>query len=334
MKGRRHSLYLSLLFLCLISFFVLNSEAKRLSIPGWMLQETGKYITATAIDQKGRLWVGTEDNGISVLYEDKSKTFGQDVLGEKSCTALAVSKGQAVWIGTIRNGLRVIADNKLKKIGILEGLPGMHIYALTPDLKYDNAVWCATDQGLCHVLLDAAGTIKIDNIKDISSSGSTALKEIATLTTSSKGNILWAGSLIGGISRWDGKNWKTYKISSNSVDGQINTFLVDKKNRLWAATKTGLLVFASGSWRNVADEKADKAGIKDPYILSICEDTNGLLWVGTRRHGLYTYEPESQTWKKSDKQPPDWFISTLCCDPDGFIWAGTYGKGLVQIELE
>ena len=339
-KCSYHAFFELVVSLAFVVLFVTGTpcmHAQDASLSDLNLKEAGNFITALAIDKQNRLWVGAEDKGVSVLENDKWKNFGADILNESNCTALAITPGQTVWAGTVRHGIFVFAENKWKQIGILQGLPGVHVYALAPDMRHKNGVLCATEGGLCSVVLDEAKTnFAIEILPEPELSDGSSIREFAALVPHVRKGLFWAGALIGGIGFSDGRGWKMYEFDSQSVGGQINSMLLDRSNRVWAAAKHGLFRFdyKTGSWRNVVNENVAKVSITDPYFTSICEDNKGRLWLGTRRHGLCRYDPQFGMWQRIKKSVSDRFVSALCLDRDGKLWVGAYGKGLCRINPE
>ena len=76
-------------------------------------------------------------------------------------------------------------------------------------------------------------------------------------------------------------------------------------------------------------------------ITAAYRDGSGLFWFGTRRHGLYRFDPVTGTLQAYATNPGDPFsmsnnhVLSLCDDPnepDRFLWIGTDGGGLNRLE--
>lgn len=320
----------------LLPAYVPPTHAQGSALPEEAMKKPGGFITALARDDKGRVWVGTETKGVWMIAGESCERVAEDVLGKSSCTALEVSGDGAVWVGTDRQGLYVGWQNKWEPIGTLQGLAGAHVYALASDTKAENSVWCATEGGLCRVVRNKEGGVAVRRFSEVGLREGFALTEFGALATDSQTGVLVAGALIGGIGIWDGQEWKVLESEEQETGVQVNSLLLDAGRRIWAATKRGLLRLGreSGTWKVVAKNDAHAIGLRDPYFTAVCEDKKGRLWVGTRRHGLCRYDPQSDVWVRIEKPGADSFISALCVGADGGLWVGTYGKGLSCIDPE
>jgi hypothetical protein len=71
-------------------------------------------------------------------------------------------------------------------------------------------------------------------------------------------------------------------------------------------------------------------------VLSLCTDTKGRVWMGTRTEGIFRCDPKAGTWERLGRKEglPDMFVRCLAMDSAGFLWAGTYGGGIAVFEPE
>jgi ligand-binding sensor domain-containing protein len=66
---------------------------------------------------------------------------------------------------------------------------------------------------------------------------------------------------------------------------------------------------------------------------AVCEDKNGLIWIGTYR-GLYTYDGEKTDPFLEDNVHVPYRVSSMNVDSKGNIWVGTHGEGLLKISTD
>lgn len=125
----------------------------QINLKGNLLQEDlkGKQVNCLFLDDKGKVWVGTEDK----LYcENEKGAFivqkmkHQLRIKPNSIYAILQSDKNTYWLGTL-NGLYQYfpASQNYNRISPKMGLPDMHIHALTY-YKEDSTLWIATNQGL------------------------------------------------------------------------------------------------------------------------------------------------------------------------------------------
>jgi len=80
--------------------------------------------------------------------------------------------------------------------------------------------------------------------------------------------------------------------------------------------------------------------LSDNTILSIYEDSFGLLWFGTHRGGVNTFDPNSETFTryKADPSDPGGLgsndIQAITADKKGTVWILTYDKGLYKFDRQ
>ena len=123
-------------------------------------------------------------------------------------------------------------------------------------------------------------------------------------------------------------------------NGEVKTFagytheiIYGQNDLLWVATAHGL-------WKiNLSTSESEVFGLDPPFqdsrFLSMHEDENGRLWLGTPLHGLYIFDPiteEIQNLSSEDGLPNN-TIASIVSDEEGMRWIGTYnGISLVSSE--
>ncbi len=107
-----------------------------------------------------------------------------------------------------------------------------------------------------------------------------------------KNGYIWIGS-FGGISRYDGYEFKTYRQDKENPE---NTLVSD-------------------------------------YVMSLYEDSNGYIWIGTMLEGLQRFDPSTETFLNFPpigNIKIDNYVNTIKEDLHGNIWVGTT-NGLYKI---
>jgi|GEM_PF-6609153 len=158
-----------------------------------------------------------------------------------------------------------------------------------------------------------------------------------------------------------GKSWQPF--NAGLQDPSVLSLANDKFGRLYAGTTTGLYraINVSASWGRQSvttgsvweiyehssgrifvgsitgllrsDElgqnwaKVD-SGLGDVSVLSFCEASNGRLFVGTNRDGVFTSSDLGETWQQTALQTQ--VVFALNCDTTGTVYAGTLGGGLYK----
>lgn len=102
---------------------------------------------------------------------------------------------------------------------------------------------------------------------------------IVSLAMDAEG-IVWCGTWGGGLSRFDGKTWKTYTVKDGLPGNHIFMLRVDEKDgKLWIGTNRGLARFKpDGAGFNVMTQTD---GLFADNVFSMARAADGALWVGS-----------------------------------------------------
>lgn len=88
-------------------------------------------------------------------------------------------------------------------------------------------------------------------------------------------NHLWVGTLGGGLSRFDGKSWKSYSKKDGLAGNMVHAIKIDNKGTLWIGTDGGVSRFDGNQFSNLTQED----GIGTVFAIEI--DKDGNKWFGT-----------------------------------------------------
>lgn len=150
-------------------------------------------------------------------------------------------------------------------------------------------------------------------------------------------NYLWIAT-SDGLNRFDGKNFKIYKRNinqKNSISGNnIESLFFDSRGLLWIGLKSGGL--------DVYDPRKDefkniKSVIDIPApvrIISIFEDSEKNIWLGSWEQGIYQLKPVGGDSVRftAKNHFPGYIISSFIEKPKGFVRVGSY-KGFFVFDL-
>jgi signal transduction histidine kinase/ligand-binding sensor domain-containing protein/DNA-binding response OmpR family regulator len=128
-------------------------------------------------------------------------------------------------------------------------------------------------------------------------------------------------------------------IEDGLPENSVTCILQDYLGYIWLGTQNGLVQYDGYSMKVFQPEKDNSSSISDGRIVTIYEDKNKTLWIGTLNGGInkfnrtdesfrsYRYDPDDTTSINSDK--------THCIyeDKSGRLWIGTF-DGLNLIDRE
>lgn len=99
---------------------------------------------------------------------------------------------------------------------------------------------------------------------------------------------VWFGDRDG-VLQFDGREWKMIHKGTETVRAMITA----RDGSVWVGSGSGIHRYADGSWMGINAND----GLPDTAAMTVFEDTQGFIWVGTTR-GLSRYYPEA------DRKPP------------------------------
>jgi ligand-binding sensor domain-containing protein len=221
---------------------------------------SGKKITALAKDASGKMWIGTQENGLSYIT-------GYDKMNQP------------------------VFKNYLPAYGVKGAMQNERISCLLVDSK--KRFWVGTYKGL-HLYLPASGQFQVfvqNNEYDHSISNNTIL----CLAEDKFGNI-WAGTQYG-LNRISGIENNKLKVTRyNMKEGlpsdYIHAIIPDRKGNIWASTNKGIIQFNQATNTVAVFDKRD--GVQSVVFSenAAFKDDRGRFFFGGLE-GLTYFFPDS-----------------------------------------
>jgi ligand-binding sensor domain-containing protein/signal transduction histidine kinase/CheY-like chemotaxis protein/AraC-like DNA-binding protein len=305
-------------------------------------------ITTLLSDSKGRLWVGTEENGLNI-YHDKSDRFIR--INKKSssksfsCDSVECvyeDPQKNIWIGT-NNGLNLLIDAGKQifkkflfdKSTYKSGLN--HVFSVFKDDQQN--LWVGTFNGLVRIYQEK-GHYRFEIFRhranDASSISSNAVKSIVI----DKQKRLWLGTYNGlNLFDYKHKTFTRYQTSATDpnalVNNDIRKLTCDKAGHIWIGTQEGLSILDPNTrkFSNYRYDPEQNNGLSQNSIHSIFQDLNGAMYVGTFYKGVNVIYPSATpftVYRNSKKQQSlsSNIVSAMAEDQYHNLWIGTEGGGL------
>lgn len=136
-----------------------------------------------------------------------------------------------------------------------------------------------------------------------------------------KNNHKWIGTFNRGLIKFDGKNFTIYN-NGFLGDARITDLLIDRRDRLWIAYSTGLVLLDGNNWLTLT------SNLPSNVVNSLEQDNNGNIWIGTY-NGLVKYDGINyQVFNKSNSPLTDNNIQALTLLKNGSIAIGTSRGGM------
>lgn len=227
-------------------------------------------IIAALEDREGRLWVGTNGGGLSVLavpgLANLTSGAGSE-LGdplaflEPSPGVVLIGSGRGLFRWEEGKGITRRWEQK-------DGLPGDEVWVLRPDGQ--GGVWVGTAKGFARLVGDRLRPAP-------PSSAHTIIHHLEKMDSR-----LWAGTDRGLLELdLQGNLVKNHALPTEAVQNMVYSLLVSRLGLL-VGTMQGVYLFKEGTYRKLWTD----APFANQRITEIFEDGGGELWVGLTK-GLY-----------------------------------------------
>lgn len=153
--------------------------------------------------------------------------------------------------------------------------------------------------------------------------------EVTSVALDSSGNR-WFG-FYGGISRYDGKTWKTYTPADGLIHPDVSCLAIDPHGRLWIGTQGGVSIFDGVRFRNLRESN----GLGADRTYHIAFERDSVAWLG---HSATSSLSKAltrcvDTVCGSFGAPeglPDQFALALAIDRAGRKWIGGRDFGIYE----
>ncbi len=120
----------------------------------------------------------------------------------------------------------------------------------------------------------------------------------------------------------------------------VNCILQDRKGFMWFGTFDGLNRYDGHSFAIYKHNPKDSTSLGASGVWSLCEDSAGVLWIGTENGGLNKFERATETFTRYQNNPADSKslssnrVRAIYEDRTGMLWIGTLGGGLNRFDPE
>lgn len=268
---------------------------------------------------RGKVIAGTYGGGMSIYSPDTDKWKNYNIpdgLADQFVYDIAEDKNGDYWIATWSGANKVtkgnLDDPKAWETFTVEntkgGLPNDWVYGV--EIGKNGDVWFATEGGLANYKdgkwvnwkhedgLGAPYELVKDDIsftndpakaskhhaKQKAEQGLSNVKVgynpnyIISMVVDEEG-VVWCGTWGGGLSRFDGKSWKTYTVKDGLPGNHVFMLRKDRGKSMWIGTNKGLARFKPDGKGFSVLTKAD--GLYAENVFSLAEASDGSLWVGS-----------------------------------------------------
>jgi ligand-binding sensor domain-containing protein/signal transduction histidine kinase len=279
------------------------------------LREPTTAVISLAASGDGKIWLGTEDRGLFLLYGGGVHAVAPPSPNLRINCFLPL-ENHKLWIGT-NQGLLLWNGTKLTREGVPSSLRSVEVLSMVRDR--DSNLWVGTTRTLIRINPDGVSSLaqEIRSPED----RTTALFE------DREGN-LWIGGAQH-LERLRDSTFVTYSLPRRQSTGAL---YVDAHDYTWIApAEGGLWRLKGGKYGAVA-----AAGLAGDVVYSMTSAQPDGLWIG-RQHGGLTHLQYrdnaliAKTFTHYDGLAQNSVYAVLESH-DGTIWAGTLTGGVSELK--
>ena len=272
------------------------------------------YVCCILKDREGHIWIGTDTAGLIQIKVREVQAITRDQgLPENGVSTLMEDRRGNLWIGLRNKGLcKLSADGVLKEISVVPGLFNQGINALYEDL--DGSIWCGTEN-------NGLFRIQNDHYQHLTSKDGLSSNTVTSIFRNRERGLL-IGTDKGLCSYHQGKIYQAegFELKEN----RINILYEGVSHDFYAGTEAGLYWQTKTGWVTL-----DSALTIE--ILSLYEDEDMILWIGTNGQGLKIWKDNKiYTITESMGLCGDHILS-ISPDENDNLWMSTY-NGVFQVD--
>ncbi len=323
--------------------------------------ESVKNVNCLYVDEEGRLWIGTNDNGLSIMIREKIVNVldQTDGLPSNSVRCIIRATDGYYYVGTTASMQIIAMNNGLKAVNTLADIN----YADSITADEDDHVATVSSDGRLFLLkggdiLDSqqmTGDQEIFNCCAFSPDGTLMvgsstnniycfdvsdddLKQVNVLpcrgvTSINNLNYLSDGTLFissdSGISYMDSDGY--HELNTNDFNNSIDNMLYDYQGNLWfTSSRLGLLRLAKSPFKDIYGA----IGMERRVVNTIVA-WQDCYYIGTD-DGLDVVDRacRKQINNELTRELADKRIRCMYVDENDHLWICTYGSGLMEYSAD
>ncbi|KAA6349730.1 Sensor histidine kinase TodS [termite gut metagenome] len=314
-------------------FDILTKTFDRIESPSDFRGLSDQSIYTILRDKEGGYWISTHLGGVNYLakqaksfeYYHPSYSLSGKVIG-KVIYSFAEDLDRNIWIGG-SDGLRMLDNNtqKIKDYPVAQ----WNIQSLLID---DDNLWVGTlDEGV--KIINTKTNKIIEHLHYRYQPNTVCSNDILSLYKDRRNDIYVGTSW--GMCRYnrETKDFTTLNFVGTMIS--VADMIEDKNSNIWVATlNSGVFRYSLNNRQSAyfTYDKTKKNSLGNNSVITLFEDSNGLLWFGTDGGGLYFYDDEEGfiNFDLEDNILPSKTIYSIEEDNSGFLWIST-NAGLLKI---
>lgn len=286
------------------------------------------YIAKTMEDHTGKLWIITEGNGLIAFDGKHIMKFFNDGSRSSSVRDICEDKQGNIYVGLFNFGLycKPAGSNTFKKINQAGNLP-----LICLKLSHNGNLMLGSDgKGL---YIYSPKNHKLSKDPYYSREIDLSRTKVYSVLEDHYGNV-WLGMLQKGVFMHPAERvqfgYEGYRIGRENVIGNncVISILIDRAKRIWVGTDKDGLYELDRHFQLIRHYTNIPLS-----ILTLAEDIEGHIWIGSWHEGSGYIDPTSETWHPENLQQGSGLsVFDIISDKQGNLWFATMGRGLIRLD--
>ena len=314
-----------------------------------------KNVNCLYVDQEGRLWIGTNDNGLVLSINEQIVNTLDSVSGlpTDSVRSIVQSADGDYYIGTsgfmalVRIAIGITVTKTIQSVGGVQSISADadgHVAAVSADgrlyILQNQDVFCTLSAAAYGTVFSTCAFDESGTLYAGTANGSVRTYRIGDGGAEEIGSIACGGTArINQIFFHAGNAWilsetgvgvlnraSFQRIDTGSFNSSVGKMAVDYQGNLWfASARHGLLQLSETSFPNLNK----KYGLAEDAVNTTCV-RNDVLYIGTER-GLDAVDLRSGDVIRNSltEALSGTAVKCVVTDADGALWICSSGKGLL-----
>lgn len=283
---------------------------------GWQGHEpVAGLVVSLHRDRAGRLWVGSEANGLVRIDPDgtRRRWIAPADLPGPGVPAIAEDAEGRLWFAST-GGLLLLDGGRLTRVPADAGLPDLPVTALT--LAPDGVLYVGTEAGVYR--RDAGGRFLL-------LAAELAAEPISQLLAEADGGV-WVGTVNAGLFRVSTLGVERLDVAEGLPNSRVLSLLRDRERSLWVGTNGGLMRLRDAPLSSYTSER----GLADDFVRSVLAHRDGSLWVGSSR-GVSRFGPAGLERVGLGTALEQESVLSFAEASNGDVWIGTFASGALRV---
>jgi diguanylate cyclase (GGDEF)-like protein len=246
----------------------------------------GQTIWSVLATPDGALWYGC-DSDLCRLKDGQTSHLGQSLkIPDDHWLHLHVTRDGHLWIrGATHLGEVLPTENRF----VEHDPPGRSNGVPYAELTEDKQGRIVASQGATFALWENGSW------RSITAQNGLSRYDISELFVDREGS-LWIGVVGHGLTRWVGQDqWEAYTAANGLSDDIVWASLRDQLGQLWIGTESGLDILPPGQHQ---PKPWQAPGIQTARAVSLTQDSQGAVWMGSATGNLVRIEPRTLAAKQ------------------------------------